>query len=310
MRYVAGWDGGGTKTAVQYMDLNGNWIGRAAFGPLNLNGSSKELVRNTVREALAHMAGMPEGLSSCAYLLIGTAGMSNPAARTLLCDTLREEGYTGAYQMVGDHETMLYGAVGGFGAVLVSGTGSVALGRNSLGETCRCGGWGNKIDDEGSGYAIGRDILTALVRSHDGRGPATCLTSQVYEALEIASPEELIRFVYDPATDKARIAALAPLLIPALEQQDTAAGAIAVKAASELVLLARTVIDRLGLEAGEIALSGSILSQFEDIRQKVEAGLAEQYPGLQVIKPRQDAAMGAALMALEAARSRTVVARG
>lgn len=304
MRYVAGWDGGGTKTAVQYLDLNGNDLGRAFFGPLNLNGSTPKVIRQTVREALSHMADMPGGLLECAYLLIGTAGMSNPAARTLLSGILSEEGYSGVYQMVGDHETMLYGAVGGIGAVLVSGTGSVALGRNDSGETCRCGGWGYRIDDEGSGYAIGRDILTAVVRGQDGRGPATCLQEQVFGTLKITSAEELIRFVYDPFTDKAKVASLAPLLIPALQRKDAAAEAIAKKAAAELVLLAKTVILRLGLQAGEVALSGSILAQFEVVRSAVEEGLSALFPGLALIAPRQDAAMGAARMAIEAVKGR------
>jgi N-acetylglucosamine kinase-like BadF-type ATPase len=184
--------------------------------------------------------------------------------------------------------------------VLISGTGSVAIGRNNLGETFRCGGWGYLIGDEGSGYAIGRDILAAVARAQDRRSPATCLTGQVFDTLGLFSMEGPIHFVYDPASDKARIASLAPLLIPALEQGDETAGAIADKAAGELTLLAATVIDRLSLEAGKIAFTGSILTRFTAIRQKVEAALALRYPKLSCIEPRQDAAMGAAAMAMEA----------
>jgi hypothetical protein len=36
------------------------------------------------------------------------------------------------------------------------------------------------------------------------------------------------------------------------------------------------------------------------VRQKVEAELKERYPNLSCIQPKQDAAMGAAAMALEA----------
>ncbi len=302
MAYVTGWDGGGTKTAVAYMDLDGAVLGRAAFGPLNLNGSSPELVRQTVREAIADMSKMPGGVAGCAALQVGFAGASNPSARMLLQGAIREEGFAGELRLAGDHETMLHGAVGREGAVLISGTGSVALGRNGLGDTFRCGGWGYLIGDEGSGYAIGRDILQAVARAHDGRGNTTCLQKQVFEALAISSMEELIKYVYDPSSDKAKIASLAPLLIPALEKGDETAREIAQRAAGELHLLAATVIDRLVLEAGTIAFAGSILTQISFIREKLESALVSRYPDLSCIQPKQDAAFGAAAMALEAVK--------
>ncbi len=300
MAYVTGWDGGGTKTAVVHMDMDGNLLGRASFGPLNPNGNTPEQVRQTVREAVTDMKNMPGGLKGCVLMQIGFAGASNPAARALLQQAIRDEGFTGELRLAGDHETMLFGAVGREGAVLISGTGSVALSRNSRGETARCGGWGHVIGDEGSGYAIGRDILTSVAHASDQRGPATCLTGQVFDALGISAMEELVRYVYDPATDKARIASLAPLLIPALSHGDEVAGTVAGKAAGELFLMAATVIDRLSLQMGTIALAGSILTQILPIRKQVETELVCRFPALACIQPRQDAAMGAAKMALEA----------
>ncbi len=304
MAYVAGWDGGGTKTAVAYMHMNGAVLGRSLFGPLNPNGNSPDQVRQTVREAVVDMKKMPGGLCGCAVLQVGFAGASNPSAGILLEQAIREEGFSGELRLAGDHETMLYGAVGREGAVLISGTGSICMGKNGWGETARCGGWGYLIGDEGSGYAIGRDILAAVARAHDGRGPNTLLSGQVFETLGISRMEELIRFVYDPATDKAKIASLAPLLISALEREDEAARAIAVRAAGELALMAATVLGRLSLEAGVIALTGSILTQMPAIRQRVEEELASRYPALSCIQPRQDAAVGAAAMALEVAIKR------
>ncbi len=301
MAYVTGWDGGGTKTAVVYMGMDGAVMGRAVFGPLNPNGASYEQVAATVREAVAGMKKMPGGLLGCVCLQVGFAGASNPSARKLLEGAIREEGFLGELRLSGDHETMLYGAVGREGAVLISGTGSVALGRNGKGETFRCGGWGYLIGDEGSGYAIGRDILKAVAKANDGCGPQTCLTDQVFTTLGISGMGELIRFVYDPNSDKSRIASLAPLLVEALVKGDETANAIAGRAAEELALLAATVISRLSLEAESIAFSGSILTQMASVHQKVEAELKSRFPLLSFIEPRQDAAVGAAAMALEAA---------
>ena len=41
--YVCGWDGGGTKTEVLCLSLNGETLADAAFGPLNLNGADVEI---------------------------------------------------------------------------------------------------------------------------------------------------------------------------------------------------------------------------------------------------------------------------
>jgi len=299
MAYVAGWDGGGTKTSVVYMDSNGQVLGRDTYGPLNINGNAREQVLHTVHTALDAMVALPGGLSGCDCLQIATAGVSNPSASALLTEAVRKAGYQGPLQLAGDHEAALYGAVGPAGAVLIAGTGSICYGKNRNGEIFRCGGWGYKIDDEGSGYAIGRDILTAVVRAEDRRIPLTYLRSQVFDALRITSVQELIRFVYDPATDKKQMAALAPLLLPALDQKDAAAQAIAHKAAKELTLLASAVIDGLALAEGEIALMGSILTEYAAIRDGVKASLAAAYPRLACIGPRGDAALGAAAMALE-----------
>ncbi len=308
MQYAAGWDGGGTKTAVVCVDIQGHLLGQKTFGPLNPNGNTKEQVLATVRDALAYMAKMPGGLHGCAFLQLGCAGVSNPAVVTLLTDALREQGYPGKLHIAGDHETMLYGAVGPEGAVLVAGTGSVCLGRSSLGESARCGGWGHLIGDEGSGYAIGRDILMAAARAQDGRGPDTVLYPMVFDALGTQDMGGLIRFIYSPETDKSKIAALAPLLKTALEQGDGVARDIAEKAAADLACLAFPVIEKLTLQAGTLALAGGILTGYDVIRQSTAAQLSQRYPKLSIIAPKQDAAAGAAAMALQAAIKEGIIA--
>ena len=114
-------------------------------------------------------------------LCVGCAGMSNPELRRTLERMIRADGYEGAYMLAGDQAAALYAAHGaGPGAVLISGTGSICFGRNTRGITARAGGRGYKIDDEGSGYAIGRDILSAVVRAQDGRSRPTVLTELVF----------------------------------------------------------------------------------------------------------------------------------
>ena len=60
--YYCGWDGGGTKTEVCIQHENGETASQS-FGPLNVNGSSKETVEKTVREAVNCMHCQPGGLA-------------------------------------------------------------------------------------------------------------------------------------------------------------------------------------------------------------------------------------------------------
>ena len=44
LEYVAGLDGGGTKTAVTVCDMKGNLLNKFIAGPINLNGDSAKNV--------------------------------------------------------------------------------------------------------------------------------------------------------------------------------------------------------------------------------------------------------------------------
>lgn len=300
--YVCGWDGGGTKTEVLCMRPDETVLADGSFGPLNPNGAEQTKVVSTVRDSVAFMAEQPGGLDGCAALVIGTAGVSNQAAVRLVTETVRACGYHGPLQVLGDQEVALAGAIRGPGAVLVAGTGSICCGRDGGGHTTRVGGRGYLIDDEGSGYALGRDILMAVVRAEDGRAAPTALTPMVFDALGLRDVREIVTWLYAPTTGKKEVAALAPLLLRALDEGDGAAEAIADKAASALAELAVAAWRNLGLHTGELAFIGSILRRYPRIRQGVTARCQAACPGMVIREPRDGAAKGAALLALELAR--------
>jgi len=299
MAYYCGWDGGGTKTEVLCLDESGHPLSSSVFGPLNPNGTDPERVRQTVRECIQYMSTMPGGLEACECLVIGTAGVSNAEACRLVTVTVRALGYHAPLTLLGDQEIALAGAIQGAGAVLVAGTGSICCGRDGKGSTTRVGGYGYLIDDGGSGYAIGRDILTAVVRAADSRDAPTLLTSLVYRELRVDSTQGVITWLYRPETGKKEIAALSPLLLTALEQGDSAALKIADKAASDLAELAVAAWRSLRLAQGELAVTGSILKRYPRIRCELENLCRQACPQMTIIDPRGSAAQGAALLAYE-----------
>lgn len=292
--YYCGWDGGGSKTAVCITDANGNILAQRSFGAINPNGTTQETVMQTVFDCVACMRAQPEGLQGCKGLVIGMAGISNPTSAHVIKNALQKAGYTGNLHLTGDTEIALAGAVQGAGAVLIAGTGSVCFGRDARGNKYRCGGWGHILDDRGGGYAIGKEILIAVMKATDGRACETALTDAVFRHLHVTDLQGMIAWLYAPETDKKQVAALAPLLLPALAQEDAAALQIAKQAAQDLAELAIALWKKAGLQKGELALRGSIFTHFDCIREQTVNILTDALPSMCIVQPLHTPAYGAA----------------
>lgn len=298
-RYYSGWDGGGTKTEVLCVNAAGEKIAAGFFGPININGASRERVTETIQNGMAFLRDLPGGLDACAGLVIGVAGVSNKEVSGLITEQVRAFGYHGPLVLKGDQEIALAGAVEGAGAVLVAGTGSVCCAQDEQGNQARSGGCGYLIDDEGGGYAIGRDVLAAAVRAMDNRIPPTALTALLKEEMGFENIRDIITWLYAPTTAKKEVASLAPLMIKAMNMGDEAALNIARKAARELAELVKGVWRTLNLQQGELAFVGSILLKCDLINREVTALCEEACPGLKVIQAHGTPAQGAAKLAMQ-----------
>ena len=286
MKYYAGWDGGGTGTTIECIDETGKTVLRAKAGPLNALGNPSRQVERSIQEALDHMKDI-----SISGLCIGGAGVTGEKARTIWERALVSANFP--YRIVSDFETALYGAFNGEpGMILIAGTGAVCYGRNSEEISHRCGGWGNIFDDEGSGYAIGRDVLKAVVRAHDGRAKPTALTDLVFDQWNIQSIPELISRAYAPETGKKEIAALTSLCLKA--KDDHAVVEILERAANFLAELIDTTKNILGVN--NVVLLGGLIQEDGFLRKHLEDRLQSRF---NICKPIADAARGAALMALK-----------
>ena len=300
MRYAVGLDGGGSKTALCCLDKEGNCLHEARFGTLNINGADISVINQTVRDVVQSLSKLGKGVSDCAGITIATAGVSNPEAMEIIQKALALAGYHGEFMLQGDHEAALRGAVGKVGAILIAGTGSICYGKSSAGTTARAGGWGYLLDDEGSGYAIGRDMLKAVFRAEDGRSDATVLTAAVLAHFQTESLRDLLQIVYKLQTSKAKISGLAPLLQTAVDHGDVQALRITQNAAHELLQLVKAIIDKLHLQESVLALAGGIMENIPAVTGAVKQLINSTYPNLKLIKPKHNAAWGAADMAREA----------
>lgn len=297
MAYIVGIDGGGTKTAVTIANDGGTALTTFTVGPINYNGGDAGAITASFAELFQRTKLFCNHEEDIAHVCIGAAGVSNPVVVGFLEKHVRENGYTGPLTITGDQETALYGAQNAMqGIILIAGTGSICFGVNGKGERHRSGGFGHLIDDEGSGYSIGRDLLSVLVQAEDGRITDTIIPVLVYEQLGLSTVQEIIGFVYDKHTTKKEIAQLAPILTKACEHGDAKALELAEQGAISLYKLVVPVIEKLGLQESPIAIAGSVLQKSRFVKEALERKLAHSYPRTKLILPIKDAAYGAVLL--------------
>lgn len=295
--YIIGMDGGGTKTKVLIADRNQNILEELTAGAINYNGAKKEEVDQNIQGIFHSLEEKGYKKDYCRGICIGTAGISNPLVTEYMKENMNHFGYTCPAAIVGDHETALAGALMQTeGIIVIAGTGSICYGKDEYGNTYRAGGFGYLIDDEGSGYAIGRDILSAVVRAYDKRAEDTVFTKLVFEYLHIQSIEELIRYVYNPKHSKKEIAKLSILIEEAYRLQDMAALAIMDKCVRGLVDLTRPILTHMK-ENCIVAAAGSVLLNNQNILEGFTAGMKREFPNISIIKPKKDAAYGAVILA-------------
>lgn len=124
-----------------------------------------------------------------------------------------------------------------YGVVVISGTGMIVVGYASDNVTnARSGGWGPLLGDEGSGYAIGFDILKSVVRYSDGTGTPTSLKDAVLNNLNLNNASDLIGWAYKDSFAWKQFADLAPLATSCAKNGDNVSIQILENAALNLVV--------------------------------------------------------------------------
>jgi N-acetylglucosamine kinase-like BadF-type ATPase len=301
--HFLGIDGGGTKTAAVLLDDEAEEIARAVSGPSNYHSAGLGVAEASLRDAIHRVlsaAGMKT--DDVAAIGLGLAGVARPGDADVARAMLSRVARFPRAVITHDAETALVGGVGRrHGVVLIVGTGAIAYGVNGQGEARRADGWGYVIGDEGSGLWIGQEGLRAIARACDGRGPATVLKDTLLSHLGLADVNDLVTLVYADDFGVPALAGLAPLVSQAARAGDGAAQAILREAGGRLSEAVGAVVRGLSMtdEAFEVVLMGGVLQARDTVRETVVAALGPIAPRAEVIEPRYDAAIGAALLAKE-----------
>lgn len=157
-------DGGGSQTTILLANLNSKlaYVKRTKgtspnlYGEVGINRLKKNIISTIDYSRLSK--------NDISSLVVGMAGISTPKYKPKLKKILSDLVPLASIYLVSDAE-MAHRAIWGkaHGMTLLVGTGSIAIGEDTNGLLKRSGGYGFQIGDVGSGYWLGKNLLTQLI---------------------------------------------------------------------------------------------------------------------------------------------------
>jgi N-acetylglucosamine kinase-like BadF-type ATPase len=279
---LLGVDGGGTSTVAWLAEPGRRILGRGTAGPSNAKAVGLDAARLALDAAIraafddARLAPAPVDVAC-----FGLAGFDRRSDRQILADWAEEAGWARRLVTANDGDLVIAaGTPQGWGIGVIAGTGSIAVGRTADGRTARAGGWGHKIGDEGSAYAVVLDALRLVARRADGREPPhpsgrDDLTERLCAALNVNDPSEIVTTIYAPEFDRSRMAALAPEVLAACQANSEATEFLLAPAGRALAEMVVAVARSLEFSSNVLPLgaAGSFLLSATAVRQAMIDGV-------------------------------------
>jgi glucosamine kinase len=280
-----GIDGGGTKCRARLRDERGTRLGEGAGGSANIR-LDPDLVWTSIltacRAAMGE-AGLAETHLSHVHVGIGAAGAGQSSAVERLLS--RPHPFASVTIETDAHAAWLGAFSGRDGAILIVGTGTCGYGMAG-GQCLYVGGWGFEISDEGSGAALGREMLRRAIWAYDGRIARTPLAEAVLGEFR-NDPEVLVDWVGQARpSDYARFA---PIVLDHAGRRDPLGIALVTETAAGVTQIAMRLLD----------LGAPALSLFGGLSEPLRPWLP---PPVQqaIVAPASDAMDGAILLARQA----------
>jgi N-acetylglucosamine kinase-like BadF-type ATPase len=300
MRYVLGFDGGGTKTECVLMDESRRVLASSRGGPSNPMrvgfGGALAAVREAARIAIATSKITNDAVAS---LCAGLAGTAYPESGQKMRVLLEEEFPGKRVRVCTDMDLTLQAIGDGAAIVLIAGTGSAAVGRDAEGHTARVGGHGYLLGDEGSAYHVGQRAVLDSLRHFERTGADTPLGRKILSEIGAPTWADLQSRVY-AAPDEV-FPRLFPIVLRAAEAGDAAARSLVDDCAAALAELAGDLAERLHLHSQNflLATTGGMLGRSTWFDERLAHYLRKAAPVAQLSELQLSPAEAAAHLALK-----------
>lgn len=284
----AGIDGGGSSTKVAVCNESGEILVSFTSGSINHHGVGSAKATNAYvqikNKLIEHLGYLPQ------FMFFGNSALDSQASDETVTKLTGGIFDCSKVIMHSDVYVALLGfTLGKSGAMLISGTGSMACGLDKYNSYHTVGGWGHILGDEGSAYHLALEGIKTAIWAHDKLTKPTILTSAVCIFFKISKLNELIDLVYNSETDKSLIASFAV----EIEKLAVAGDKIAI----ELIDREVNWLSKLALQITKqcntktIGYYGSMLTKSNFIRMRLEKHLKEEE--ISILPPRLKPEMGA-----------------
>ena len=286
-----GIDAGGSKTAV---------LATQGKPPTRFNGPGAQVLRDGPEAAAATLTALVKEAQDAfdgamlGGIAVGLAGAGRADQRDAVTRALQTRLGGAPVFVTHDADVALEAAFGTEGgALLVVGTGSLVYARTDEGDTLRAGGWGATLGDDGSGTALGRATLRAVLASYDG-GPPSILADGLAERFGLDSADAIISAVY---LDGLPLADVAPVLLAAIEAEDWVASSILTRETNALGQQVGWLATRAGdTVPKQLAYTGGLAKE-EVYRASLTTALERHLPGWALRACKGEPVEGALAMA-------------
>ena len=251
MRYL-GIDGGGSKTAFLLVDEYYNEICHIESGPSNWLSVGADAAKEAIAQGISSLTESPD------IVCAGFAGAARPDSAAFYKSALQSL-LPGA-QIIIESDAFIasIGAIGiDPGILLIAGTGSIVIGRDTERNMFRVGGWGPYFGDEGSGFWVGREAVSAALRSLDRQGSME-FAGRIARELGLNSIPEVVSAWASAKLGVPDVAGLFPAVVAMYPEEP--AKSILTQAAAHLRAMVDIAARRVGAEDCRRSLSGSVAS--------------------------------------------------
>lgn len=231
--------------------------------------------------------------AECLCLCCGAAGVDDESSRRQYEDIFADIGFPAEKILVYNDCELLLEAYGKPALLVATGTGSLAMASDAVGNRYRSGGWGFLTSDYASACRIVLEALARAVRAWDGVCSAPILLDLLAQK-GISNPMEAETFARGSLTDKRKLAALAPIVCQAAAMGDPQAVQVFRQQAQLLGEDAVQAAKRARLDSPVVLLWGSLLTQTDVLRKPLMAYLQAELNAVEL--PVEKTALDAALL--------------
>ncbi len=306
---IVGIDVGGTKTHIRVVDESGA-LDREARDIIVATESwqldSSLAAQGSIARLLALFAPhLP--LDEPATLVVGAHGCDSPRQIQEFAEAIRRD-FNGSVFVVNDAQ-LLGPAAGELNAIaLIAGTGSIVVGQDENRAVITAGGHGWMLADPGSGPALARESVRAILDRCDRGEPADHLGTLFMESMGVATPSELSH-EFTRRASMQMWAQMASLVFDAAHAGSTDAMQVIDAAAAELAQSVKALLDR-GARATAVIAAGGVVTNQPMLEESIRRHIVALSPSMSVSVLRTAPVAGAIALGRAVQSQRTTTQSG